>query len=149
MELAVQQKHQQICWRRDQLSDFSGVQHETAYQTVKELHETYHWLVYKLCIAAGISRAGYPISQASTTPSDPTLITRACLPIMLNFLSSTFLLVLFIGYGPLICMEHNTFGNDPQPYSIPQGANCQETVDFASNPTDDYLSSIGSQMAQL
>ena len=59
MELAVQQKYQQICWRRDQLPDFSGVRHEAAYQTVKELHEAYHWPVYKLCSAAGISRAGY------------------------------------------------------------------------------------------
>ena len=59
MELAVQQKYQQICWRRDQLPDFSGVRYEAAYQTVKELHEAYHWPVYKLCSAAGISRAGY------------------------------------------------------------------------------------------
>lgn len=59
MELAVQQKYQQICWRRDQLPNFSGVRHETAYQTIKELHETYHWPLYKLCTAAGVSRAGY------------------------------------------------------------------------------------------
>ena len=59
MELAVQRKYQQICWHRDQMPDFSGVRHEAAYQTVKELHEAYHWPVYKLCSAAGISRAGY------------------------------------------------------------------------------------------
>ena len=59
MELAVQQKYQQICWRRNQLPDFSGVRYEAAYQTVKELHEAYHWPVYKLCSAAGVSRAGY------------------------------------------------------------------------------------------
>ena len=44
---------------RNQLPDFSGVRHETAYQAVKELHETYHWPVCKLCMAAGVSRAGY------------------------------------------------------------------------------------------
>ena len=33
----------------------------------------------------------------------------------------------------MICTEYNTFGNAPQPYSIPQGINYQETVDFASN----------------
>lgn len=59
MELAVQQKYQQICWRRDQLPDFSGVRHEAAYQTVKELHEAYHRPVYKLCSTAGNSRTGY------------------------------------------------------------------------------------------
>ena len=59
MELAVQQKYQQICWRGDQLPDFSGVQREAAYQTVKELHEAHHWPVYKLCSAAGVSRAGF------------------------------------------------------------------------------------------
>ncbi len=59
MELTVQQKYQQICWHRDQLPDFSGVRHEAAYQTVKELHEAYHCPVYKLCPAAGISRTGY------------------------------------------------------------------------------------------
>lgn len=59
MKMAVQQRYQQICWPRNQLPDFSGVRHETAYQTVKELHETYHWPVCKLCMAAGVSRAGY------------------------------------------------------------------------------------------
>ena len=58
MEPAVQQKYQQICWCMDQLPDFSGVRHEAAYQTVKELHEAYHWPAYKLCSVAGISRAG-------------------------------------------------------------------------------------------
>ena len=51
MKMAVQQRYQQICWPRNQLPDFSGVRHETAYQTVKELHETYHWPVCKLCMA--------------------------------------------------------------------------------------------------
>lgn len=59
LEMAIQQKYQQIRWPRNQLPDFSGVRHETAYQTVKELHETYHWPVCKLCMAAGVSRAGY------------------------------------------------------------------------------------------
>ena len=59
MELAVQQKYQQICWRRNQLPDFSGVRQKAAYQAVKELHEAYHWPVYKLYAAADVSRAGY------------------------------------------------------------------------------------------
>jgi hypothetical protein len=58
MKLAVQQKYQQICWRRNQLPDFSGVRQKAAYQAVKELHEAYHWPVYKLCAAVGVSRAG-------------------------------------------------------------------------------------------
>jgi len=39
-------------------------------------------------------------------------------------------------------MEHDTLGNAPQPYSIPQGVNCQETVNFTPNLADDDLSGI-------
>ncbi len=39
-----------------------------------------------------------------------------------------------------IRMEHDTFGNAPQPYSIPQGVNCQEPVNFAPDPAGDDLS---------
>ena len=42
----------------------------------------------------------------------------------------------------LIGMEHDAFGNTPQPYSIPQGVNCQEAVNFASNPAGNNLSGI-------
>ena len=59
MELVVQQKYQQLCWRGDQLPDISGVRQKAAYESVKELHEAYHWPVYKLYAAADVSRAGY------------------------------------------------------------------------------------------
>lgn len=42
----------------------------------------------------------------------------------------------------LICMKHDAFGNASQPYSIPQGVNRQEAVDFTSNPAGDDLSGI-------
>ena len=59
LELAVQQRYQQLCWCGNQLPDFSGVRQKAAYQAVKELHEAKHWPIYRLCAAAGVSRAGY------------------------------------------------------------------------------------------
>lgn len=59
LELAVQQKYQQLCWCGNQLPDFSGVRQKAAYQVVKELHEANHWPICRLCAAAGVSRAGY------------------------------------------------------------------------------------------
>lgn len=42
----------------------------------------------------------------------------------------------------LIRMEHDAFGNTPQPYSIPQGINCQEAVNFAADPASDDFSGV-------
>ena len=42
----------------------------------------------------------------------------------------------------LIRMEHDAFGNATQPDSIPQGVDCQETVDFAADPAGDNLSGV-------
>ena len=39
-------------------------------------------------------------------------------------------------------MNHDAFGNTPQPDSVPQGVNGQEAVDFTSNPAGDDLSGI-------
>lgn len=59
MEAVLHRKLQQYRRQGRGSPDLSGVRQAAAYQVIKELHEEHRWPVYKLCAAAGVSRAGY------------------------------------------------------------------------------------------
>ena len=59
MEAVLHQKLQQYRRQGRSSPDLSGVRQTAVYQAVKELYKERRWPVYKLCAAAGVSRAGY------------------------------------------------------------------------------------------
>ena len=59
MEVVLHRKIQQHRRQGRSSPDLSGIRQADAYQVVKELHEERGWQIYKLCSAAGVSRAGY------------------------------------------------------------------------------------------
>ena len=59
MEVVLHRKLQQHRRQGCGTPNFSGVRQAGVYQAIKELHKDHGWPIYKLCSAAGISRAGY------------------------------------------------------------------------------------------
>ena len=59
MEVVLHRKIQQHRRQGRSSPDLSGIRQADAYQVIKELHEERGWQIYKLCSAAGVSRAGY------------------------------------------------------------------------------------------
>ena len=98
MEAVLHRKLQQYRRQGRGSPDLSGVRQAAAYQVIKELHEEHRWPVYKLCAAAGVSRAGYykwlnrAVSQKKT--EDEKL--AGVYSVLVKFVAPIFILLIIV-----------------------------------------------------
>ncbi len=59
IKIALQRKLQQYRRQNCDLVDFSGIRNNAEFCAIKDLHEENNWPISKLCVAAGVSKAGY------------------------------------------------------------------------------------------